>query len=353
MSARPLDAAAVAERLGFAPGTQARRWVDELEKLGPPPPALAPAPLEAGVAAERLAWLGVPDEDASDVLATLPSPDRAPEWWWCLEREVHRVASTMGEPDAERGTWPAFEGPSEPLDRRCHFVHAALSVVPFTLAHYAELGVPEDIVRDSLADVARHMGIHRRVHGATGVDAAWWVTLCLRAEIVDLGRLQYNRFSLGIGDESPLWYPEDDAAAFGPGFRPGDPCLGVHIPEGSPLSPELVGESLGRAARFFAEHDPVDQRRVATCMSWLLDDQLAEYLPAESNIVSFHRRFELVPGWFDGDGEVLQFVFRVAGDWTDFDALPQRSRLERAAVAHLRAGRHWRMRTGWLDLPGD
>jgi hypothetical protein len=30
--------------------------------------------------------------------------------------------------------------------------------------------------------------------------------------------------------------------------------------------------------------------------------------------------------------------------------LPQRTTLERAIVGHLRAGEHWRNRTGWLAL---
>jgi hypothetical protein len=32
------------------------------------------------------------------------------------------------------------------------------------------------------------------------------------------------------------------------------------------------------------------------------------------------------------------------------NALPQRTTLERAVVEHLCRGRHWRMRTGWLQL---
>src|SRR5207249_3367913 len=32
------------------------------------------------------------------------------------------------------------------------------------------------------------------------------------------------------------------------------------------------------------------------------------------------------------------------------DYLPQRTTLERAIVAHLRAGMHWRNRTGWVEL---
>ncbi|MGH3097980.1 MAG: hypothetical protein ACRDMV_18510 [Streptosporangiales bacterium] len=46
---------------------------------------------------------------------------------------------------------------------------------------------------------------------------------------------------------------------------------------------------------------------------------------------------------------MLEFVFRRTDQ--PIDQLPQSSTLERAVVAHLRAGRHWRVRTGWLTLP--
>ena len=84
------------------------------------------------------------------------------------------------------------------------------------------------------------------------------------------------------------------------------------------------------------------------CYSWLLDDQLAEYLDERSNIIRFQRRFRIVGEGSNGDAEILRFVFkRIA---PDIDELPQRTKLERAIVAHLRAGRHWRNRTGWLPL---
>lgn len=340
----------LAERFGFEPGTREHRWLAELAGIGAPPPVIAPSPLEEAEAAERLALLGVPEADAADVLATLPEP--GDDEWWCLEREVHRLAAAMGDPDAWRGTWPSFEGAGHPLALRCHFIHVALATMPFTLAWRAERGEPQQTAMESLADVARHMAIHQRVHGCTGIEAAWWVTLALRAEITDLGRLQFNRYTLQVGDESPLWYPEEEASERGPGFRSGDQCLGVHIPEGSPLDPGAVQESFTRAGSYFARYYPVGERRLATCLSWLLDDQLAEYLPVESNIVQFQRCFELVPGWYDGDGNVLQFVFRVDGGHS-LDELPQRTRLEKAVVAHLRAGRHWRLRTGWSDLPAS
>ena len=61
------------------------------------------------------------------------------------------------------------------------------------------------------------------------------------------------------------------------------------------MTAEACDASFAWAPRFFARHFPEDDYRVATCGSWLLDEQLAEYLPETSNIVQFQRRFRLVP----------------------------------------------------------
>lgn len=351
-----LTADLVAERLGFPPGSKGHRQALELESLFGPGGGLAPLdlpPFDEGSVAALLDRLGLPADgpDAADVLATLPVPDRSPEWWWMLEREVARLLAGMGRPADDRGSWPGFEGPDYSLDTRCHFAHVALAVVPHTLAYWTRLGVPEEIAWASMADVGRHALLHRRTYGLSGMDASWWVTLCLRGEIVDLGRLQYNRLCFGAG-ESPVWYPDEEAEAMGPGFRPGDWSLGIHIPDGPSLSPSAVADSIERAGPFFREFFPEETWPIATCMSWLLDPQLAEYLPDESNIVRFGRLFRLVPGpAYEADDDVLQFVFRPASYPSDLAALPQRTAMERAAVAHLQAGRHFAAQTGWLELP--
>ena len=79
-----------------------------------------------------------------------------------------------------------------------------------------------------------------------------------------------------------------------------------------------------------------------------MDDQLARYLQPTSNIVSFQRRFELVPGVRDADDDVFRFVFgRVPNS---LDEVTPRTALERAILGHVRAGEHWHLRTGWLTL---
>jgi hypothetical protein len=346
----PATGAAVAKALGF--DQHERSWAEDLEALGDPPYSVTlPPPAEAG---EILQRLGLPELDAAEVVSTLPSPTASPEWWWLLKQSSHALTRAMGNPDISHFSFPSWVGSEQacPLERRCFMAHAFLSVMPHTRAWHHARGIAEDISWASLADLGRHMKIHRCMYGATGVDAAWWVTLSLRAEAFVLGRLQFNWFHLGVGPDVPWWYPPEEAEARGEGFRPGDVCVGVHIPESGPMAPAACDDSFALAKAFFSEHFPLShqKRRLGICWSWLLDDQLADWLPASSNIVGFQRRFELVPGSLESDEGILEFVFRVPDPLDDLDGLPRRTTLERAAVAHLKAGGHWRSRSGWVDL---
>jgi hypothetical protein len=127
--------------------------------------------------------------------------------------------------------------------------------------------------------------------------------------------------------------------------RPAHPGLG-------PLTPAAITASLDEARAFFPR--PLSRRTYTAfaCGSWLLDPQLCEYLPEDSNIVRFQRRFDLAPyeepEGLDCDVEVLRFVFRTLT--TPLDQLPRRSVLQRAIVDHLKAGRHWQWRRGRFPI---
>ena len=112
-------------------------------------------------------------------------------------------------------------------------------------------------------------------------------------------------------------------------------------------APYAAGAAERAAPAFFDRHFGI-RYPVALCTSWLLDPQLAEYLPEESNIVQFQRRFHLTSESLPGDSDILKFVFCRLD--SELETLPQATALQRAVVTHLRAGRHWRVRTGWVEL---
>lgn len=187
---------------------------------------------------------------------------------------------------------------------------ALVAVTPEALERHRRLGVPEDVSRDTLADVGRKV----RAYGAT-TDIPWLVGL-LRADVVALGRLQLERVAEPTG-------------------------RAVHIPEQGPLDPAQVDDALGRARAMFGP-GPM------TCTSWLLDPTLRTGLPPSSNIVRFAERFAVDPDADPeehpgaGDAAVAKFVFRrPLAEVLDPEAVVPRTRLERLVADHLRAGGHW------------
>jgi hypothetical protein len=338
-----------AERVGADLGLDERytTWLAELDAVGEPEPGTAlPSPRHAK---STLRQLGCPEESVAEAIATLPHPSSDPARWWLLERCRTRLVRTMGDPDAERGTWPKLPRELGPAGG-AFYLHLFLATIPETLEYHAKRNVPERVSWDTFADLGRHVAIERTVTGATGVDEPWWITLHLRGILYEIGRLQYSVFRIGHGPEHPEpWYDDKEAAVLGPGFRTGDDALGIHIPAGAPLTPESCAASYREARAVLDACFPVTTRRIATCSSWLLDDQLREHLLPGSNILEFQRPFRLVPGFVDGDANVRTFVFRSAD--TPLAELPQETRMQRAVVAHLRAGRHFHWRTGWIELP--
>lgn len=330
----------VAEVLGLDEGYD--DLMQTLRAVGPPAEALAP--LSPDELRTRLQSVWCSEETIADAVATWPDPERDPERWWLLERARHYLTSVLGDVDAAGGSWPQLPGALGPPGR-CFYLHLYAATIPATRAWHEALGIPDDVSWATLRDVSRHEAIHRRIHGTTGIDSPAWMMIHLRGAIFELGRLQFAPFHFKSGDG----WPDDAAGAeLGEGFRPGQAALDVHIPAGGPLDFEECEASYRDAAGFFDKYFPSPVRRVATCTSWLLDDQLAEFLPETSNIIRFQRAFTLVPGGRDADEGVRRFVFLNRGH-TEPDPTP-RTRLERGVLAHFAAGRHFWWRTGWRDL---
>jgi GNAT domain-containint protein/N-acyltransferase family protein len=280
---------------------------------------------------ERLA---IDEQDQHEILAAWPWPDTEPEIWRSLESAYETLVKDLGgfAPLELPGTPAAIE--STPIGRY-FFVYVYLAALADVRRFHKQRGIPDDISWATLADLGRNLKRDRLLLGDGGLRTSGWLTLHFRGAIYQLGRLQFNRMNVR-------------AAHVAEAFSEGDPALGIHIPESGPLTPESCDAAFARAQPFFARHFPETPTRLGICTSWLLDPQLAEYLDAESNVIRFQRRFELVGAGFDGDADVLRFVFhRIAPNIND---LSQRTTLERAIVAHLRAGKHWRSRTGWLEL---
>jgi hypothetical protein len=289
--------------------------------------------------------LAVPQEDINPIVAMTPTPERAAGITWLIERCAWLLVRDMGLLE-ERIRFPDLPESFGPL-RRYFYVYVYLAALPHVQAYCRARDIPEHTVRHTLMDLGRKMALYRRRHGAGGFDLQGWLTLHFRGAIFDLGRLQFQRARLGERSGKAM-------AAAGLPFGPGDLALSVHIPNSmGPMSPSACDAAFERAREFFPKHFPEEPYRTAVCHSWLLDEQLGEYLPQNSNIIRFQRRFTLAYTPDANDVSVLQFVFErvpASGDDISLDDLPQTTHLERVMVQHLRSGRHWHGGSGWLLL---
>ncbi|MFJ8307564.1 MULTISPECIES: acyltransferase domain-containing protein [unclassified Streptomyces] len=290
---------------------------------------------------ETLLDLAVPHEDINELTALAARFTAEPELGELLDRAVRGLVQDIGtiglrpEPPA----LPAGLGELE----RWFPVYVAIAALPHIRAYHRQREIPEDIARRTLADLGRHIAVHRRRRGNGGLDAPGWLRLHFRGEIYQLGRLQFQRSRLGERTSRAV-------QAAGLEADPDDTCLSLHIPDfQGPLTPSACADSIAEAKEFFARHYPEERYRVGVCHSWLLDPQLGDHLPERSNILRFQGLF--CTAYKDdepSDRDPVGFVF---GDpELPIAQLPQRTRVEQAVAQHLLDGGHWYVGHGWLEL---
>lgn len=315
-------------------------WIDALDAAGDPPGGVVLPPVSEipGV----LRDLGVTEEDIAELIQAVPNETETPAIWRLLELTTWAIVGPMGTV----GDWPALPRWSAATGAagRGFYVWVYLAGLPFIRAFHRERGIPDDVSRATIADLGRNVRHGRSLTGHAAVADPWWLALHLRGSLYELGRLQFERATVGTRLSAAL-------AAAGVAAEPGDSALSVHIPAfAGPLDPAACAESFARAAAFFARHFPEERYEIAFCYSWMLDDALAEYLPRTSNIIRFTDRFQPAYRFDANDDTILRFVFG-RGD-LPLDAYPQRTTLERGVITHLESGRHWHGGAGWLRLPG-
>jgi hypothetical protein len=300
--------------------------------------------------------------------ADLPGPDR----WPMIDRAIH---------------------PAGPL----FWAYAVLANVDHAIGANRARGIDEAVTVATLRDLGRWLDDHRRARGHPGFAEVGWLRLHVQGRLFEIGRLQYaadpwrapvrmlrhradrwavlvmaggqrlradGRFQGACGSaEDPAGFTTaliDSAAgwqahavdargraASTPTHFPradwdlvlahDDPVWSLHIPAGSPLTIAACRDSLVRARDLLPRWFPGHGARAFASVSWLFDAQLADYLPAGTNLVHFQRAFHLHPV-DDRDG--TQIRERVLGN-APIAALVPTTSLQGAVIGHLRDGGIW------------
>lgn len=330
-----LSAAEVQKKLNLS--DEVMRWLISVERPEVSQHPILPNDVEAGRLLERL---GVKPADRADTLAARPDPEAQPELWWVLGQIYYDMLAHMGRGEPVTGFkgWPGLPVSLGALGRHL-YVWLFLAVLPDVRRFHSERGIPDDISWASLTVLGRAMDEVHAITGVSGLSQSgqWGVPLRFRGADYPLGRLSFNRAALSILG------------------RAHGHVLNVHIPPSGRLDAAACDESFARAREFFPRHFPEEPMSFFICSSWLMDNQLAAYLPASSNLLQFQRRFHLVPEkeLETSDESILSFVFNRIHKGAEMpsallDELPQDTTLQRAFVSHLRSGKHWYTRTGWL-----
>jgi len=300
--------------------------------------------------ADACRLLGIPDAAYDAVVRTVDAVEHSPALarllrhyrWRCYGGDG--APSSAPQPNPYLYAWPALPAALEDVGRLFPLL-VPLAGVARVRALHAAAGIPDGVSRATLADVGRQVAIFRRMHGVWGFDEVPWTWLHLQGHLFELGRLQFVR--------SILWYPLTDEARGACPLAALEPVLDIHVPAGAPLAAAACDDAIVAAPAFFARHFPETSYRAMTLLSWLLAPELRRHLSPQSNILRFQRRFIPLALTDTIDGGVFKFVFRHPSETPDaaaLAALPQATTLERAVVAHVRAGHQWRAHAGYFLL---
>ncbi len=198
---------------------------------------------------------------------------------------------------------------------------------------YAEKGIPEKILMDTLADIVIWTKIHHELTGSLGVLEVGWLKRHFQCTLFRLGRLQFELS--GCNRDIPET-----------GIRKDDPVLSVHIPRGGHMTPEECEASIAAAREFFPRYFPDWHWKCFTCFSWLLDDTLQQLMKPEANALQFQRRFRVV---FRAESDdILKFIFRWDTRRENLHTLTPGNAFHRRVMDHVAGGGRFQIAFGYF-----
>lgn len=162
-------------------------------------------------------------------------------------------------------------------------------------AGYAERGIPESILDETVKDIRIWTDIWSEIKGELFLGQVFWLKYHLTMKLFRIGRLQFCHTVAGKA------YPEH-------GISEEDGTLDVHIPADGKMGYEDCLSSFAAAKEFYAVYYPEKQYTYFNCHSWLLDETLKKYLPADSNIIRFGDLFEKISS--EEAYDLFRYIYR-------------------------------------------
>jgi hypothetical protein len=148
-------------------------------------------------------------------------------------------------------------------------------------AEHKRLGIDEEITRDTLSDLVTWTKNYTLCRRELYLGELHWLKSHFSSKLFKLGRLQFK-----------MAYAKEDQEKYG--IKKDAPIIEIHIPRGEKLSAEECQRSIALAKEFFSKFFPCFKYEYMSCDSWLLDENLSDYLSADSNIIKFASLFNRI-----------------------------------------------------------
>jgi hypothetical protein len=271
---------------------------------------------------------------------------------------------------------------------------------------HKNMGIPDAITRNCLLDIGIWADDYKTKHGKTGFSQTSWLQPTLTGRLFRLARLQFiqinysgnyhvyrnihNRQVIALAGNEMCFRSDGQVDGTNGIFDPkawmstlktenqtvtgypvssdgrvinkpitlqfdewelvlnnGTGVIDVHIPAGAKMDCNECIESYRMAIEFFPKYFPDKSFAGFVCSSWLLDPNLQEILPAESNIVRFLREYYIMPLRAD-DGQTFERVFGSKPE--DLSKAPCDTTLRRAILDHMLSGHQMHGAFGFIPF---
>ncbi len=160
---------------------------------------------------------------------------------------------------------------------------------------YRALGIPEEILLDTLSDIVIWTNTHVGLTGKFGLSETNWLARHLSFRLFKLGRLQFCMADSEFDIEEI-------------GLKKDSPVMEIHIPEGEPMLPERCVASIRASRPFFKKYFPDFKYFAYTCHSWLLDREVLALAGEGSNITAFASLFKIARE--DESDALFKYIFK-------------------------------------------